>query len=125
MQTLRSVLGVVLGYLVGTAAGIGIEAWLFGDDLEGEIGPRLLALVVLAGAYALAGFLAATIAGRRRLLHAGIVAGLFALVTLTTLAKVGKGFEVEPTWYAISVLGVGATAILLGGYLATLIRLGK
>ena len=122
MKTLRSVLGVVLGYLIGAATGMGVAAWLFGGDAKSGVGPWLIAILVFAGAQTLAGFLAATIAGRRRLLHAGIVAGLFALVTLASLIRRS---EVGPSWYPIMVLGVGTAAILFGGHLATSIRLRK
>ncbi len=122
MKTLRSVLGIVLGCLVGAAAGMGVVTWLFGGDAESGVGPGLVAILVFAVAQTLAGFLAATIAGRRRLLHAGIVAGLFALATLVSLAR---GSDVGATWYPIMVLVVGTAAILFGGHLATSIRLRK
>lgn len=122
MKALRSVLGVVLGCLVGIAAGVGVSAWLFGGDAEDGVGPWLAAVLVFAAAQVLAGFLASTIAGRRRLVHSGIVAGLFALVTLVAIIR---RFEIEPSWYWATVLGVGAAAILFGGYLSTLIRLRK
>ena len=122
MKTLRSVLGIVLGCLVGAATGMGVATWLFGGDAATGVGPWLVAILVFAVAQTLAGFLAATIAGRRRLLHAGIVAGLFALVTLASLTR---GSEVGPTWYPFMVLGVGTAAILFGGHLATAIRLSK
>lgn len=122
MQTIRSVLGVVLGCLAGVAAGMGVETWLFGEDLVGGVGSRFIAMALFAVAQILAGFLTATVAGRRRLLHAGIVAGLFALITLAWLAK---GSEFGPTWYPIVALGVGIAAILVGGNLATSIRLRK
>jgi hypothetical protein len=122
METLRSVLGVVLGCLIGAATGMGVVTWLFGGDIEGGVGPWLVGILVFAAAQILAGFLAATIAGRRRLLHAGIVAGLFALVRLV---EVLKGSAVEPTWYRIMVLLVGTAAILFGGHLAMSIRLRR
>lgn len=122
MKTLRSVLGVVLGYLVCAATGMGVVAWLFGSDVESGIGRRVVGLLVFVATQTLAGFLTATIAGRRRLLHAGIVAGLFALVTLASLLK---GSAVEPTWYRIMVLVAGTATILFGGHLATSIRLRK
>lgn len=122
MQTLRSVLGVILGYLVGAATGMGVVAQLFGGDAEPGVGPVIAGILIFTVAQVLAGFLAGTIAGRRRLLHAGIVAGLFALVTLASLFQ---GSAVEPAWYRIIVLVVGAGAILLGGRLATSIQLRK
>ena len=122
MKTLRSVLGIVLGCLVGAAAAMRVATWLFGGDAERGVGPWLVAILVFAAAQTLAGFLAATIAGHRRLLHAGIVAGLFALATLASLTR---GSDVGPTWYPIMVLGVGTAAILFGGHLATSIRLRK
>lgn len=122
MKTLRSVLGVVLGCLVGTATGMGLAAWLFGGDAESAVGRWLIATLVFAAALTLAGFLAATIAGRGRLLHAGIVAGLFALATLVSLTRGPGG---GPTWYPIMVLGVGSAAILFGGHLATSIHLRR
>lgn len=122
MKTLRSVLGVVLGCLVGIAASVGVSAWLFGGDPDDGAGPWFAAILVFAAAQILAGFLASTIAGRRRLAHAGIVASLFALVTL---AAIILRFDIEPGWYWVTALCVGAAAILCGGYLATLIRLRK
>lgn len=119
---LRSVLGVVLAYLVGVAAGMYVFVWLFGGEAEPGAGPMVVGVLIFAAVQILAGFLAATIAGRKRLLHAGIVAALFALVTLASLLK---GSAVEPTWYRIMVLVVGTAAILFGGRLATSIRLRR
>lgn len=120
MKTLRSALGIVLGYLFGAAAAMGVVAWLFGGDVGNRAGPWIVGALALASAQTLAGFLAATVAGRRRLLHAGIVAGLFALATLASLLRHSA---VEPTWYRIMVLFVGPAAILFGGRLATSFRL--
>ena len=122
MKTLRSALGVILGYLVGAAAGMGVVAWLFGAEGEPGTGVVSLGILLFAGVQMLAGFLAGTIAGRKRLLHAGIVAGLFALVRVASLVN---GSAVEPTWYRLVTLVVGAGAILLGGHLASAIRLRK
>ncbi len=122
MQTLRSVLGVILGYLVGAATGMGVVASLFGGEGAPGIGPVVAGVLIFALAQVLAGFLAGTVAGRRKVLHAGIVAGLFALVTLASLLK---GSAVEPAWYRIIVLVIGAGAILLGGRLSTFIQLRK
>lgn len=122
MQTLRSVLGVTLAYLVAAAAGMSVETWLFRDNVQGGFDARLVALLLLAASHLFAGFLAATIAGRRRLLHAGIVAGLFALVTLALLVR---GSILESAWFPVTVLGVGTAAILFGGHLATSVRLRK
>ena len=122
MKIVRSVLGVILGYLVGAAAGMGVVAWLFGSEAEPTVGPVVAGLAVLLAVLVLAGFLAGTVAGRRRLLHAGIVAGLTALVIVASLAK---GPAVEPVWYRVLLLVLGSGAILLGGRLATSIQLRK
>ncbi|MFQ5526589.1 MAG: hypothetical protein ACE5GX_10045 [Thermoanaerobaculia bacterium] len=122
MKTLRSALGVILGYLVGAATGMGVVAQLFGGDAEPGTGAVSLGILVFAVAQVLAGFLAGTIAGRKRLLHAGIVAGLFALVTVASLVK---GSAVEPTSYRLIILVVGTGAVLVGGRLARSIRLRK
>lgn len=122
MKTLRSVLGVVLGCLVGAAAGVGVSVWLFGSEPGNGAGRWLAAILALVAAQILAGFVAAIIAGRRRLLHAGIVAGLLGLATV---AAGLRWFDAEPGWYWATVLGAGGAAILLGGYLATVIHLRK
>ena len=122
MKTLRSVLGVILGYLVGAAAGLGVVAWLFGGQADPGAGPVIAGLAVLVAVLVLAGFLAGTVAGRRQVLHAGIVAGLSALVIVASLAN---GAAVEPAWYRVLLLVLGSGAILLGGRLATSIQLRK
>jgi len=122
MQTLRSALGVILGYLVGAAAAMAVVTRLFAEEGPPGIGPVIAGVLVLALAQVLAGFLAGTVAGQRPLLHAGIVAGLFALVTVASLLK---GSAVEPVWYRTIVLVVGVGATLLGGYLATFVQLRK
>ena len=122
MRTLRSVLGVILGYLTVAAAGMGVVSKLFGGDLQPALGAAAAGILALALAQVLAGFLAATIAGRRRLLHAGIVAGLFALVTVASLIN---GSAVEPVGFRVIALAVGIGAILFGGRLAASIRLRK
>lgn len=122
MKQLRGVLGVVLGLLVGTAGGMAVETWLFAEEPAGVAWRRLIAVALFVAAQLFAGFLAATIAGRRRLWHAGIVAGLFALVTLAWLAR---GSEFGSSWFPIATLAFGIAAILLGGRLAISIRLSK
>lgn len=122
MKTVRSVLGVVLGYLVAAAAGMGVVSWLFGGDSEPGAGPVVAGLAVFLGILVLAGFLAGMVAGRRQILHAGIVAGLFALVTVASLVN---GSAVEPVWYRLLVLVLGSGALLGGGRLSTSAPLRK
>jgi len=122
MKHLRGVLGIVLGLLVGTAGGMAVETWLFAEDPAGFVWRRLVGVTLLVSAQLLAGFLAATIAGRRRLWHAGIVAGLFALVRLAWLVRES---EFGSSGFPIGSVGLGIAAIFLGGRLAVSFRLSK
>ncbi len=111
----RSVVGVVVGYLVFGASAAMLFA-LNGQDPNIVPGTGFLAASVVYGvAFAiLGGFLAAVIAGRKEVVHAGIVAAIIATIALVSLlAKFGK----SSIWSEVSVLVLMAPAALFGGNL--------
>lgn len=121
MTVLRSVLGVILGYVVGAAATMAIGGWLFGSEANPELGPLISGFIALALVYLLAGFLTAVVSGGRWIVP-GILAGVFAIVTTATAIR---GVAIEPQWFSFTSVAVGVGSILAGGQLATLVYLRK
>ncbi len=120
MNLVRSLLGILLGYVVCTAAAMAVVGWLFGRPEEPGTGPIVAGLLAFLVASILAGFLSAVVAGRRPLVYAGTVAAIFTVVLVVSLAR---SSSVEPSWYTLTTLILGVPAILGGGLLAPLVVL--
>ena len=110
---LKSVMGVVVGYLV-FAFSAGLLFWASGRDphQEQDTGFVVLSVVygmVFAGA---GGYLAGAIAGRKARLHGGAVALIVAVgATVSFLAQPGAGSR----WSQVTALFLMAPAALAGG----------
>jgi hypothetical protein len=112
---MRSVIAIVAGYLVFGAS----SAMLFGvSGQDPHLLPTpgfLLCSVVYGTAFAAAGgYLAARLAPRRPLLHAGVVA---ALLGVGALAAIVLERSAGSIWSQLLVLFVMTPAALGGGYL--------
>ena len=115
MRILRSVLAILVGYLMAAFSAGAIGAMLFSEE---AIPPLLLRLLpglffLIVGGLA-AGFLAAAIAGWAPLGHAAIVAVLATVAGLMALAEVRAP---EPGWFLLLGTALEAPAVLAGGAL--------
>ena len=115
MGIVRGVGAVLLGYTVFAAASVALFV-LTGRDAHAA---QDTAFTVLALGYgmlcaALGGYLAARVAGRRPLLHAGVVAGMIALGAAASIPSVPEGTF---PWTQIGALLLMAPSALLGGWL--------
>jgi hypothetical protein len=112
---LRSVLGVVTGYLV-FAIPVGALFQITGQPPHGEASVRFM---IGASAYGVAfallgGYLSGLIAGRRPLAHGVAMAVILALVAAGSLAMtIGKGH----IWSQVAALTLMAPAAVIGGWL--------
>ena len=111
----RSVLAVIAGYLIfGISAGVLFA--LSGRDPHARPTPAFAAGAVAYGLLfgALAGFVAASIASRRRLVHAAVVAAIIGAIGLLSLAfQQGNG----SVWTELATACLFAPAALAGGWL--------
>lgn len=110
---LRSVTGVVVGYLVFAVSAFAMFR-MSGRDPHREQDFMFMAFSVAWGAaFAFAGgYLAGVIAGRKARLHGAAVAAIVALgATASILAQPGAGSK----WSQAAALAVMAPAALLGG----------
>lgn len=112
MNVLRSIGAVVVGYLV-----IGVSSiLLFRFSGRNPHAPGSAKFVILSAVYgfffsALAGFIAARIAGRLELLHGALLACLVAMIALISLfAQSGSG----SVWSQMVALLFMAPAVMLG-----------
>jgi putative membrane protein (TIGR04086 family) len=114
MSMLRSVAGVVAGYLLFAVSAV-LLFWASGRDPHRE---QALSFVVFSVVYgmafaALGGYLAAAIADRRRRLHGGVLALIIAIgATVSFLAQPGAGSR----WSQLTAILFMAPAAVLGGY---------
>jgi peptidoglycan/LPS O-acetylase OafA/YrhL len=112
---LRSVAGVIVGYLV-----FGVTAsFLFdvtGRDPHAAQGPTFLILSTICGmaVAGVGGFLAGTISGRRPLLHAAVVSGIIAIAAIVSLITRPEG---SLMWSQLVALFLMAPCALAGGAL--------
>jgi hypothetical protein len=114
---MRSVIAVVAGYLVfGVSSAILFR--VSGQDPHLLPGPGFLLCSLAYGAAfaASGGYLAARLAPRRPMLHAGVVA---ALLTLGAVGSAAADWSAGSIWSQALVLFVMAPAALAGGYLRT------
>jgi len=112
MKVLRSIGAVVTGYLlVGAAAEL--LFYLSGRNPHAPASAPFIVLTAIYGFFiaALAGHVAARIAGRLELLHAAVLACLVALVALLSLlADLGAG----SVWSQLVALLFMAPAVMIG-----------
>jgi hypothetical protein len=111
---LKSVAGVVVGYLV-FAVSAGLLFWATGRDPHQDQGSGFILFSVLYGiAFAAAGgFLAGVIAARKPRQHAVAVALVVAIgASLSMLAQPGAGSR----WSQLTALVFMAPAALAGGF---------
>jgi hypothetical protein len=113
MKYLRSVLAVLVGYLMAAFTAGAIGAMLFSTEAELPLVLRLLPgfLFLIVGGLA-AGFLAAAIAGWAPLGHAAVVAALATIAGLMALAELDAP---EPGWFLLLGTALEAPAVLVGG----------
>ncbi len=112
---MKSVLSVLIGYLVFGVSTI-VLFQLVGVDSrqEPEIGFRIWSTVYGMFFAALAGYLAARIAGKKEIKHSVAVACIMAVIaTVSLIAQPGHG----SLWSQIAVLGFMVPATIVGGVL--------
>jgi hypothetical protein len=112
---LRSILGVVTGYLIFAASGVALFQ-LSGQPPHGEASvPFMIGASVYGVGFALfGGYVSAWIAGRRPVAHAAAMAILLALgASASMLMTIGKG----AIWSQLSALALMAPAAVAGGWL--------
>ncbi|HXY34336.1 MAG TPA: hypothetical protein VEI07_08920 [Planctomycetaceae bacterium] len=111
----RSILGVVIGYVVFAASGFALFH-ITGQPPHGEASVRFMVGATVYGiAFALfGGYLSGWIAGRRPLAHGTAMAVVLAVGAAASLAAtIGKGF----IWSQVAALAVMAPAAVAGGWL--------
>ncbi len=114
----RSIAAVIVGYLI-FAASAGLLFRVSGQDPRSFPPPMFLVFSVGYGAVfaLLAGYVAAAVAGRRQVLHAGILAGIVAVIALASMAiERSQG----STWSEWAVLLCMVPAALIGGVICRL-----
>ncbi len=112
---LRSVLGVVTGYLVFAVPVIALYQ-VTGQPPHGEASVRfMIGASVYGVAFALlGGYLSGRIAGRRPLAHGVAMAAVLATLAAVSLAMtIGKGH----IWSQVAALTLMAPAAVIGGWL--------
>jgi hypothetical protein len=115
MRLLHSIAAVIAAYFTfGLSAAVLFAISGRDPDSPPERAFALFAIAWGAAYGAFAGWLAARLAGRRPLLHAGIVAALIATVaTVSWIAHPGQG----AVWTQASAVFLFAPAALAGGWL--------
>ncbi len=107
MSVFRTIAAILVGYVLFASASM-----MLVGPVMAQQGPMIvvLALIALAVIGLVVGFVAAMIAGSKRLLAGYIVAGL---VCLATLANLVMQLGAEPVWYKVATLFVTAPLIVL------------
>jgi hypothetical protein len=115
VKSLRSVLGVIVGYAIFAVSAV----LLFGVTGRDPHAEQDIGFIAAADAFGvvfalLGGYLAGRIAGRRPILHAGIVGILIVSgASASLLSSLGKG----AVWSQVSAILLMAPAAVLGGVL--------
>ena len=122
----RSIIAVIAGLIVMIAIValctlIAVPLLVPGDTMTGEVEPGSTWLVVNL-AYSLVaavagGWLTATVAMDRRMLHAAILAFVVFLLAIPGIIAGGAATG-QPGWYPVVVAAVGILGVLAGGRLA-------
>jgi hypothetical protein len=131
---LRSVLAVVVGFMVTLVASVGTDVVLVlllpHSFTEGKPPSLGLSLGILAYCFVyvvLGGYVTACIARRAEVRHAltlgGIALAIGVAMTLPALFRHGDGHE-TPGWYIAVTLGYVLPATALGGWLRAMQRRG-
>jgi hypothetical protein len=117
VKIIRSVVGVILGYATFAVSAV-LFFYLAGRDPHQPQGAAFAVAAVVFGMTmaALGGFIAATIAGRRPILHAGIVAGIVALGAFVSLIS---SLREGAIWSQVAALLLMAPSALLAGVAKT------
>lgn len=115
----RSLGGIILGFftivvLVLVTTPVAVKLLL--KDPAGRPTAPYLVVNLLFGLLAAAagGWVAAHVAGRAPLVHAGILGGIILALGLWTAAQGGAARAGQPTWYAWTLPFVGASGALVG-----------
>ena len=119
-QWLRSVLAIVAGFILIGLLALGTDGLahavrpdIFGPNSSTSNVPYLIIAIIYVGVYATAGcWLAATLAGRRPMLHA-LILGVLGLVF--NLAAVPGMWALFPHWYTVVSLILVMPFAWLGG----------
>ena len=117
---IRSLGGIILGFftivvLVLVTTPIAVKL-LLKDPAGRPTGPYLAANLIFGMLSAAAGgWVAAHVAGRAPLVHAGILGGLILALGLWTAAQGGAARAGQPQWYGWTLPFVGAVGAVLGG----------
>jgi hypothetical protein len=112
---LKSILGVVVGYVIFAASGVALFQ-LSGQDPHGDASvPFMVGAIAYGATFALlGGYVSGWIASRRPFAHGLVVAGILALGAGVSLAAMlGKGY----IWSQVAALTVMAPAAAFGGWL--------
>ena len=117
---IRSLGGIILGFftvvvLVLVTTPVAVKLLL--KDPAGRPTAPYLVVNLLFGLLAAAagGWVAAHVAGRAPLVHAGILGGIILALGLWTAAQGGAARAGQPTWYAWTLPFVGAAGAVVGG----------
>lgn len=116
----RSLGGIILGFftivvLVLVTTPVAVKLLL--KDPAGRPTAPYLVVNLLFGLLSAAagGWVAAHVAGRAPLVHAGILGGIILALGLWTAAQGGAARAGQPTWYAWTLPFVGAAGAVVGG----------
>lgn len=116
---LRSLGAVAAGYLIfGASAELLFQLSGQAPHAPAPVTFKIAAIVWGAVFALVAGWLTARVAGRRPILHAGIVAVLIALIALASLVATPSAAH----WSQVSAIAVMAPCALLGGVLSSRVR---
>lgn len=113
MRILRSLVGVVVGYLLFAVSTFSIFRITGRDPHQGQDLPFVAVSVALGMGFAFAGgYIAAVIAGRKARLHGAAVAGILALGAIASiLSQPGAG----SIWSQAAAIALMAPSAFLGG----------
>ena len=113
MTLLRTILAVVVGYLILAGVAVGIVGTLFGDNVpEPDRGAIIFAFGGLVIGAIVAGFLCTLIAGSANHPAVYITIGIVIVLAARNLIT---GAGIEPDWYRVTSTLALAIGFLVGG----------